>query len=70
MAGQASLFLRCVWSRLIILIPKDANMGFPINYYTADWCNSHRLAYKVVVVDLLFNVHGKHLRSCRDGQLT
>ena len=20
--------------------------------------------------DLLFNVHGKHLRSCRDGQLT
>ena len=24
----------------------------------------------VVVVDLLFYVHGKHLRSCRDGQLT
>ena len=24
----------------------------------------------VVVVVLLFNVHGKHLRSCRDGQLT
>ena len=24
----------------------------------------------VVVVDLLFNVHGKHRRSCRDGQLT
>ena len=24
----------------------------------------------VYVVDLLFNVHGKHLRSCRDGQLT
>ena len=23
-----------------------------------------------VVVDLLFNVHGKHLRSCRDGQFT
>ena len=22
------------------------------------------------VVALLFNVHGKHLRSCRDGQLT
>ena len=21
-------------------------------------------------VDLLFYVHGKHLRSCRDGQLT
>ena len=24
----------------------------------------------MVVVDLLFYVHGKHLRSCRDGQLT
>ena len=24
----------------------------------------------VVVVVLLFYVHGKHLRSCRDGQLT
>ena len=23
-----------------------------------------------VVVALLFYVHGKHLRSCRDGQLT
>ena len=23
-----------------------------------------------IVVDLLFYVHGKHLRSCRDGQLT
>ena len=23
-----------------------------------------------VVVALLFNVHGKHLRSCRDGQFT
>ena len=25
---------------------------------------------KSVVVVLLFYVHGKHLRSCRDGQLT
>ena len=24
----------------------------------------------LVVVVLLFNAHGKHLRSCRDGQLT
>ena len=23
-----------------------------------------------VVVELMFNVHGKHLWSCRDGQLT
>ena len=28
------------------------------------------LAVVVVVVVLLFYVHGKHLRSCRDGQLT
>ena len=27
-------------------------------------------ALVVVVVALLFYVHGKHLRSCRDGQLT
>ena len=26
--------------------------------------------FVVVVVVLLFYVHGKHLRSCRDGQLT
>ena len=26
--------------------------------------------FKVVVVVLLFYVHGKHLRSCLDGQLT
>ena len=28
------------------------------------------LATDVVVVASLFYVHGKHLRSCRDGQLT
>ena len=26
--------------------------------------------YCILVVVLLFYVHGKHLRSCRDGQLT
>ena len=29
-----------------------------------------RTVLVVVVVALLFYVHGKHLRSCRDGQLT
>ena len=29
-----------------------------------------KLVFVVVVVVLLFYVHGKHLRSCRDGQLT
>ena len=30
----------------------------------------YSLGESVVVVALLFYVHGKHLRSCRDGQLT
>ena len=30
----------------------------------------HRMLLLHVVVVLLFNVHGKHLRSCRDVQLT
>ena len=29
-----------------------------------------KYVYEVVVVSLLFYVHGKHLRSCWDGQLT
>ena len=28
------------------------------------------IAWHVVVVALLFYVHGKHLRSCQNGQLT
>ena len=28
------------------------------------------LGMEYIVVVLLFYVHGKHLRSCRDGQLT
>ena len=34
---------------------------YPLNY---------RRSCVVVIVVLLFYVHGKHLRSCRDGQLT
>ena len=29
-----------------------------------------RCRFVIVVVALLFYVHGKHLRSCRDDQLT
>ena len=32
--------------------------------------NTSRRESNVVVFVLLFYVHGKHLRSCRDGQLT
>ena len=31
---------------------------------------SRKYSVVVVVVVLLFYVHGKHLRSCQDGQLT
>ena len=31
---------------------------------------SESIPYVGWLVVLLFNVHGKHLRSCRDGQLT
>ena len=31
----------------------------------------HLLVFSLaLIVDLLFYVHGKHLMSCRDGQLT
>ena len=36
--------------------------------FLAAYAASHRVV--VVVVALLFYVHGKRLRSCRDGQLT
>ena len=35
-----------------------------------NWCFGRHCFQRVVVVALLFYVHGKHLRSCRDGQLT
>ena len=34
------------------------------------FCCGSLVLHFVVVVALLFYVHGKHLRSCRDGQLT
>ena len=37
-------------------------------YMPARWINFSSEYF--VVVALLFYVHGKHLRSCRDGQLT
>ena len=38
---------------------------FPVSGDLFTWLSSYR-----EVVVLLFYVHGKHLRSCRDGQLT
>ena len=34
------------------------------------WDNFTEICIFVVVVALLFYVHSKHVRSCRDGQLT
>ena len=47
-------------------MPKIKTLGIQILGIVLDWKN---LLYIVVVV-LLFYVHGKHLRSYRDGQLT
>ena len=48
------------------------NFGTPKNNEFSIW-NIYYFTFGtivVVVVVLLFYVHGKHLRSCRDGQLT
>ena len=40
-------------------------------YIREEWLGrSSYTGYFGVVVALFFYVHGKHLRSCRDGQLT
>ena len=50
--------------------------GSPVLMYRKSYCTTPGIcvgvvsAFVVVVVVLLFYVHGKHLRSCRDGQLT
>ena len=41
------------------------NVSVSENFLTYFW-----IGQSDVVVVLLFDVHGKHLRSCQDGQLT
>ena len=48
------------WKSYSVLAAKDQAKRLVVN----------GLGVIVVVVDLLFYVHGKHLRSCQDGQLT
>ena len=57
-----SFFPRGVLDEILNLI-ESVSEGFPSSSYQC-------LDQVVVVVALLFYVHGKHLRSCRDGQLT
>ena len=46
--------------------------GFSVDQFADVFVNNilTSLPTPFVVVALLFYVHGKHLRSCRDGQLT
>ena len=46
--------------------------GFNVDQFADVFVNNilTSLPTPFVVVALLFYVHGKHLRSCRDGQLT
>ena len=64
---------------------RDMNMKVTLNYHKSaamglfprdprtrskqPWKTSHQCSIVVVVV-LLFYIHCKHLRSCRDSQLT
>ena len=74
------MFLKWIFSCLKMyvdwLVVLEGNI--PIRqYFNLYWAVSQRegerggqMRVVVVVVALLFYVHGKHLRSCRDGQLT
>ena len=46
--------------------------GFQVNILLRKVFSKSNLnhPFDVGLLDLLFYVHGKHLRSCRDGQLT
>ena len=50
----------------------DVNKAGNVNIVSIlnDGLNDAHIEFRIVVVVLLFYVHGKHLRSCRDGQLT
>ena len=53
--------------KIILNYPKSAAIGFCCKGLKNEF---ETAVVVVVVVVLLFYVHGKHLRSCRDGQLT
>ena len=82
--SQVALNAFILWSGGAMVLGKLSAPGRPTNldnsraraYCTCRRCGWSfldtfvpRLSFKGVVA-LLFFVHGKHLRSCRDGQLT
>ena len=54
--------------KIILNYPKSAAMGFFLG--TQERVRNSHGKRAISVVALLFYVHGKYLRSCRDGQLT
>ena len=59
--------------KIILNYPKSATMGFVPR--DSRRCSKQPtvfepLKFYCIIVVLLFYIHGKHLRSCRDGQLT
>ena len=54
-----------------IMWPDYVSLSFIEEHSYQNWnTTTYTTSQRVVVVVLLFYVHGKHLRSCRDGQLT
>ena len=58
--------------RMLYFLPINVKMPTHKEYVfcVGERKNTNILPDCTVVVALLFYVHGKHLRSCRDGQLT
>ena len=56
-----------------VIVKRDRDVIYVFNPITTsadDSLKKYFHCFSVVVVALLFYVHGKHLRSCRDGQST
>ena len=54
---------------MFILLDLFARFWIKVSVILHNAANMYSIS-RFVVVALLFYVHGKHLRSCRDGQLT
>ena len=63
---MTSLQEHIVWNSVLQTVQKSEAISFHCKRYDKMY---DMLVIGIVVV-LLFYVHGKHLRSCRDGQLT
>ena len=62
MRGNNPCFLEEISKHYLYIIP--------VTPFYLEHCVTALTTVEIVVIVLLFYVHGKHLRSCRDGQLT